>query len=109
MAFQRERRLISERDYRLLALSRNSQKREIQSEGMHFLAALVLVGGRLIDGFGGPPLEDSVVVIEGERITAVGLIDRRHAVLESPWEVRDGREGAEKLAGRVERGEADRR
>jgi imidazolonepropionase-like amidohydrolase len=31
-----------------------------------------LVGGRLIDGFGGPPLEDSVVLIEGETITAVG-------------------------------------
>ncbi len=34
----------------------------------------VLVGGRLIDGYGGPPLEDSVVVIEGERITAVGRL-----------------------------------
>jgi len=31
-----------------------------------------LVGGRLIDGYGGPPLGDSVVVIEGERIAAVG-------------------------------------
>lgn len=31
-----------------------------------------LVGGRLIDGFGGPPLEDSVVLIEGDTITAVG-------------------------------------
>jgi len=31
-----------------------------------------LVGGRLIDGYGGPPLDDSVVLIEGERITAVG-------------------------------------
>jgi imidazolonepropionase-like amidohydrolase len=33
---------------------------------------LVLSGGRLIDGFGGPPLENAVVVIEGNRITAVG-------------------------------------
>lgn len=33
---------------------------------------LVLRGGRLIDGFGGTPLEDSVIVIENERITAVG-------------------------------------
>jgi imidazolonepropionase-like amidohydrolase len=32
----------------------------------------VLVGGRLIDGFGGRPIEDSVVVIEGDRIVAVG-------------------------------------
>src|SRR6185436_622522 len=33
---------------------------------------LVLAGGRLIDGFGGPPLENAVVVIEGNRIKAVG-------------------------------------
>jgi imidazolonepropionase-like amidohydrolase len=31
-----------------------------------------LVGGRLIDGYGGAPLADSVVIVEGERITAVG-------------------------------------
>jgi len=31
-----------------------------------------LVGGRLLDGFGGPPIQDSVVLIEGDRITAVG-------------------------------------
>lgn len=31
-----------------------------------------LVGGRLIDGFGGTPLPDSVVVIEGDKIVAVG-------------------------------------
>jgi imidazolonepropionase-like amidohydrolase len=31
-----------------------------------------LVGGRLIDGFGGPPLENSVVLIDGETIAAVG-------------------------------------
>ncbi|HUO83973.1 MAG TPA: amidohydrolase family protein, partial [Thermoanaerobaculia bacterium] len=33
-----------------------------------------LVGGRLIDGFGGPPLADSVILIEGEKITAVGQV-----------------------------------
>lgn len=33
---------------------------------------LVLAGGRLIDGYGGPPLENAVVVIDGNRITAVG-------------------------------------
>src|SRR4051812_7897238 len=39
----------------------------------HILAALlVLAGGRLIDGYGGPPLENAVVVIDGNRITAVG-------------------------------------
>ncbi len=31
-----------------------------------------LVGGRLIDGFGGEPIEDSVIVVVGERIEAVG-------------------------------------
>lgn len=33
-----------------------------------------LVGGTLIDGYGGPPTRDSVVLIEGERITAVGTV-----------------------------------
>ena len=33
-----------------------------------------LVGGRLIDGFGSNPIANSVVLIEGERITAVGEI-----------------------------------
>jgi imidazolonepropionase-like amidohydrolase len=31
-----------------------------------------LVGGTLIDGFGGRPLRNSVVIVEGETITAVG-------------------------------------
>jgi len=35
-----------------------------------------LVGGTLIDGFGGPVIRDSVVLIEGERITAVGQVGR---------------------------------
>ena len=39
-----------------------------QAEG----AVKALVGGRLIDGFGGTPIEDSVILIEGEKITAVG-------------------------------------
>jgi imidazolonepropionase-like amidohydrolase len=33
---------------------------------------IAIVGGFLIDGFGGPPLPDAVVLIEGERIVAVG-------------------------------------
>ena len=33
-----------------------------------------LVGGRLIDGYGGAPLEDSVILVEGERIKAVGRV-----------------------------------
>ena len=35
---------------------------------------VALVGGRLIDGFGGPPVADSVILIENERITAVGTV-----------------------------------
>lgn len=33
-----------------------------------------LVGGTLIDGFGGPPIRNSVVLIEGERIKAIGQV-----------------------------------
>ncbi len=33
-----------------------------------------LIGGTLIDGFGGEPIANSVVLIEGERITAVGRV-----------------------------------
>src|SRR5690349_16033579 len=37
-------------------------------------SSIALVGGRLIDGFGGPPLDHSVVLIEGQRIKAVGTV-----------------------------------
>ena len=33
-----------------------------------------IVGGTLIDGYGGPPLHNSVVLISGDRITAVGQV-----------------------------------
>ena len=33
-----------------------------------------LVGGQLIDGSGGDPLADSVILIEGERISAIGTV-----------------------------------
>ncbi|MBK9168659.1 MAG: amidohydrolase family protein [Bryobacterales bacterium] len=36
------------------------------------IAAIVITGARLIDGGGGPPVEDSIVVIEGDRIVAAG-------------------------------------
>ena len=36
------------------------------------LPVLVIEGGTLIDGNGGRPLQDAVVVVEGNRITAVG-------------------------------------
>ena len=35
---------------------------------------LALVGGRLIDGYGGPPLENAVIVVRGNRIEAVGRV-----------------------------------
>ena len=33
-----------------------------------------LVGGTLIDGYGGTPLRNSVIIIEGERIKTIGQI-----------------------------------
>lgn len=33
---------------------------------------LALAGGRLIDGYGGSPLENAVILVAGDRITAVG-------------------------------------
>ena len=36
--------------------------------------SIALVGGQLIDGHGGPPLRNSVVLIEGERIKAIGQV-----------------------------------
>src|SRR4030095_2604097 len=33
-----------------------------------------LVGGTLIDGFGSTPLRNSIVIIEGERIKAIGQV-----------------------------------
>lgn len=35
-----------------------------------------LVGGTLVDGFGGPPLRNSVVLVKGDRIQAVGTVGR---------------------------------
>jgi imidazolonepropionase-like amidohydrolase len=35
-----------------------------------------LVGGTLIDGFGGAPIRNSVILVEGERITQVGQVGR---------------------------------
>ena len=35
-------------------------------------SVLALVGGRLLDGYGGPPLENSVILVRGNRIEAVG-------------------------------------
>jgi imidazolonepropionase-like amidohydrolase len=35
-------------------------------------STLAIVGGFLIDGFGGPPIPDSVVLVKGDQIVAVG-------------------------------------
>ncbi len=37
-----------------------------------FAQTKALVGGRLIDGFGSDPIPNSVILVEGERITAIG-------------------------------------
>jgi imidazolonepropionase-like amidohydrolase len=39
-------------------------------------ATVALVGGRLIDGFGGLPLANSVILIEGDRIKAIGQVGK---------------------------------
>ena len=38
-----------------------------------------LVGGRLIDGFGGEPIENSVILVRGERIRASNRPSSKHA------------------------------
>lgn len=43
--------------------------------GAQSSGSIALVGGRLIDGFGGTPLDHSVILIEGDRIKAVGTLD----------------------------------
>ena len=50
----------------LLFLSASSQTRSTNVKA--------LVGGTLIDGYGGPPIRNSVVIVEGERIKAVGQV-----------------------------------
>jgi imidazolonepropionase-like amidohydrolase len=41
-----------------------------------FAQIKALVGGTLIDGFGGKPIQNSVIIIEGERIKSVGQVGR---------------------------------
>jgi imidazolonepropionase-like amidohydrolase len=41
----------------------------------HAAKLTALVGGRLIDGWGGPPVNNSVILVEGERVKAVGTVD----------------------------------
>jgi len=40
-----------------------------------FGASMALVGGTLIDGFGSAPVHNSVILVDGEKISAVGTIE----------------------------------
>src|SRR5215813_4568402 len=53
-----------------------------------FKVGLAITGATLIDGNGGPPVSDAVIVIEGDRVTAVGprgtvTIPRRAKVIDA--------------------------
>ena len=50
----------------LLVVSASAQSRNVKA----------LVGGTLIDGYGSTPIRNSVVIIEGERIKAVGQVGK---------------------------------
>src|SRR4051794_10446165 len=51
--------------------------------------AFAIVGATLLDGTGGPPLPDAIVVVEGERIKAVGA--RAQVPLAKGLRIVDGR------------------
>jgi hypothetical protein len=57
-------------------LDRNRNKESIMSQAA--VQTLVVQGGTLIDGTGNPPVENSVIVIEGERFKAVGKAGEVH-------------------------------
>jgi len=52
-------------------------------------APITILGAKLIDGSGGPPIDDSVIVIRGTRIQAVG--PRSHTPVPKGGEIIDGR------------------
>ena len=54
-------------------------------------AVTAIVGGTVVDGNGGPPIADAVVLIDGARITAVGP---RSAVPIPPTRARSTRAAA---------------
>jgi imidazolonepropionase-like amidohydrolase len=45
---------------------------EVRSETGAPDATLALVGGRLVDGYGGHPLDHAVILVSGDRIAAIG-------------------------------------
>ena len=55
------------------AVERGAPVREVnQLKGADASRTVAVVGANLIDGRGGPPVADSVVVVRGERIVAAG-------------------------------------
>jgi imidazolonepropionase-like amidohydrolase len=56
----------------VLFLASASRDAGIDGQTRPTTAVTALVGGTLIDGFGGPPIRNSIILVEGERITAVG-------------------------------------
>jgi hypothetical protein len=66
-----KRMRLAEPSFLLMAMALFARGAHGQSE-----PPLALTGGLVLDGTGGAPLEDGVVVIRGERIEAVGPRDR---------------------------------
>jgi imidazolonepropionase-like amidohydrolase len=64
----------------VLALAFTALAASAQTAQTERPADLAIVGGRLIDGFGGPPLDDAVILVSGNRIVAVG----REGLVETP-------------------------
>src|SRR5688500_12287640 len=57
-----------------VAIAAYASLTSLQSVEQTPAALKAMVGGTLIDGFGGPPIRNSVILIEGERIKAVGQV-----------------------------------
>jgi len=53
----------------LIAISTSPKSASIQSSRLK-----ALTGGTLIDGYGGKPLRNSVIIIEGNRVKAIGQV-----------------------------------
>lgn len=58
------------------AVSASTIAAQAQPSAAPSRATLALVGGTLIDGHGGVPLTNSVVLVDGQRITAIGQVGR---------------------------------
>lgn len=58
----------------LLVLHVSPARSDAQAPSRAGAATLAVVGGYLIDGHGGPPVENSVILVEGDRITHVGTV-----------------------------------